>query len=127
MRKIRQESESDKEFVYFYSICGKKDRAFLDAPETVGKAEDYARLMYIALSFGFKRMAMRIIANVEKGETFQQFLECFPKDTPTVIKWLDDFVRDVPPSAFKRLVVESWEEMRKKADEDDFDITSFLL
>lgn len=108
-------------------MCGKKDRAFFDAPKKARKIEDYARLTYIALSCGFKKMAIKIMANIENNDEFQQYLDGFPKDAERVIKWFEGFVREVPDPQFRNVAAECWEKTREKINEDDFDIRSLLF
>lgn len=118
--------KSHEEFVIFYSICGEGDQAFFDAPHNKRKTDDYARLMYIALVFGFNKLALQIIAKAKDTDNVLRCLDTVSKDAPTIMKWFDDFVEDIPIPEFKKIAADTWEAAKKKINGDDFDIKYFL-
>lgn len=116
--------ELHKEIVIFYSICGQKDRAFFDALSKERKAEDYKRLFCIALSFGFKKLALQIIGNAGEPEIW---LDKSSINGQMAIKWFDNFIANIPIPEFKELAIEVWNEERKKIEtEEEFDIRSLF-
>lgn len=114
--------KSYEEFLLFYSMCSKEDRAFFDAPSEERNPEDYVRLLWIAMAFGFKRMTLQIMANMESTDDWNKFLEESAKDKRKVIGWFDDFVRQIPIPEFKEPAEEVWEKVKKSISKDGVDI-----
>lgn len=98
-------------------------------PRRNRKIEDYVRLSYIALAFGFKNMTLNIyqnLGNKKNEEKFYHFWTEIRKDAPTATKWFDEFIETISIPEFKSLAENLWKEAKKKTDQDNFDMSNLI-
>ena len=66
MKDFFDKQEWDNEILTFLVLCSPEDAAFMSTPAKKRKAEDYVRLMTLALVFGFRRVSMRVLQEAEE-------------------------------------------------------------
>lgn len=122
-----QNNKLIEQTISFLSLCGEKDRKFLEVPQKKRKTEDYARLITITLIFGFKQVSMQLLGKAGKriGEV-NEFIIKATGDYTTVKKWLDEFIENITVPKLKAITLNAWKEKSEGLNSDNFDINKLI-
>lgn len=121
MKDFFDKQEWDNEILTFFVLCSPEDVAFMSTPAKKRKAEDYVRLMTLALVFGFRRVSMRVLQEAEeKGADIFPALERAEKDFSLVRGWVEAFIANVQDGELRAFVREEWEKKLASVDAANF-------
>ncbi len=119
----------EQDRIRFLFLCGKGEKDFFNLYDKQRNAEDYVRLMIISLTFGLNGATLALLAKAEEGKRINEVNACFEKvknDYATVVKWLDDFVKQIENPSLKKIAVDFWSTKKATFDERNFSLSKLL-
>lgn len=110
--------EEAKQFIF---LCGERDRMILVKKYNKDNMADYIRLAFIAVTYGYKRIFLKIAATVEKDmNDFLNGLNILDGNFALLEKWINDFIDNISRQDVQDLARKYWEERKKEIDKVNF-------
>lgn len=125
MADLKQEFE--EEIMRFLFICPDEDIRFLVGRYKKEKMTEYVRLGCLALTFGMKKMFLKISRTVERDmKKFLSGLDILNGNLPRLEIWVNEFIANMRDKDAQALCREFWAERKIELDKPDFTARSLL-
>ena len=124
----RYEEELRKETDSFMFALNKKDAQALMLHKKKDGIEDIARIATLTLIFGYKKLFLKILANLGKREANRciEKMKEVSKDFETIDRWVREFIDNTIHEELKEHILPCWEEYAQKVDRKTFSIKEFF-
>lgn len=117
----------EQEAMQFLFLCDEKDVKTIVYKYKKKNLGEYVRLAAIALTFGYRKMLMKIMAQVEKNfDDFLKGLDVLNNNFALLESWVNDFIARIKNKDAQNLVIECWRERKAQLSTDDFSVKKLL-
>ncbi|HBN12310.1 MAG TPA: hypothetical protein DD415_01695 [Clostridiales bacterium] len=120
--------ELDNESMQFMFLCSKSDLHMLvEGYKKKCNLPELARLGALTLVFGYKRLFMKICANVEKySNEFLELIKATENNFALLENWVIQFISKIRDDEARKLLEEFWQQRKTEFDLQNFTISQLI-
>lgn len=120
--------ELDNESMQFMFLCSKSDLHMLvEGHKKKCNLPELARLGALTLVFGYKRLFMKICANVEKySNEFLELIKATENNFALLENWVIQFISKIRDDEARKLLEEFWQQRKTEFDLQNFTISQLI-